>query len=430
MMWRKAVPAAATTGAGAASTAEPEYPPRLAGWRCAAALLVFSGMISACAAAPNCAPAKPQPQLEQFYAALDALKNGQRGKPVAILHLGDSHIALDHMTGVLRSRWQAAFGDAGRGLAPGSPYPYYAPQAYAVTMTGPWDVASSLKTGAAGPFGIEGFRVSSGKPEAEIALETQHDIGAVEIDAAGGPNSGSLLLTIGDAAPLRLSTRLSPAGLVRLRVPAAAAHRVRLSPAGDGPVRLLGWAMPSGKPGIRYDSYGISGVTADVVDRWDEAIVDEQIRRLSPDLIMLGYGTNEGFNDGIDIEAYAARFSALLARLKRLAPNASIAVLGSFDGARRAKPGAAQTCGDGWMTPPKLGPLREAQRQAAARLGAAFLDGSQVMGSACGIERWVNAAPPLAWPDHVHLRPEGARRAGAALWAELMGDYEARLCRR
>jgi lysophospholipase L1-like esterase len=386
-------------------------------------------MISACAAAPDCPPAKPEPQLERFYAALDALKSGQRRGPVTILHLGDSHIALDHMTGVLRSRWQAAFGDAGRGLAPGSPYPYYAPQGYAVTMTGPWDVASSLKAGAAGPFGIEGFRVSSADPSAEIVLETPHEIGAVEIDAAGAPDSGSLLLTIGDAAPLRLSTRVFPAGLVHLRVPAAA-HRVRLTPAGDGAVRLLGWAMPSGKPGIRYDSYGISGVTADVVDRWDDAVVDEQIGRLSPDLIMLGYGTNEGFNDGVDIEAYATRFAALLVRLRRLAPNASIVVLGSFDGARRARPGAAQTCGDGWMTPPKLGPLREKQRKVAARLGAAFVDGSQIMGSACGIEGWVKASPPLAWPDHVHLRPEGARRAGAALWAELMGDYEARLCRR
>lgn len=403
---------------------------QLTSWRSLGALLVFSGVISACAAAPNCPAVAPQPALERFYAALDALKSGVRKMPVNILHIGDSHIALDHMTGVPRARWQAAFGDAGRGLPPGSPYPYYSPQGYAVTMSGPWDVASSLRADTLGPFGVAGFRVSSANAGSEIVLQTAHEIDGVEIDVAGGPMSGSLLLRIGDAAPLRLSTRVSPAGLVRLSVPAAAAHRVALTPAGDGPVALLGWALPTGKPGIRYDSYGISGATVDVIGHWDAAIVDEQIKRLAPDLIMLGYGTNEGFNDRIDLRVYAARFGALIERLKRLAPNASIAILGSFDGARRAKPGPGKTCGDGWMTPPKLGPLREAQRRVAGRTGAAFIDGSRVMERACGIGQWVNATPPLAWPDHVHLRPEGARRAGAALWADLMGGYEARACAR
>jgi lysophospholipase L1-like esterase len=402
---------------------------RLMGWRGFAALLFFPGMISACAAASDCPAVPPQPGLAHFYGALDALKTGTRKTPVTILHIGDSHIALDHMTGVLRARWQSAFGDAGRGLPPGVAYPYYSPQGYKVAMTGPWAVASSLKAGVPGPFGLQGFRISSASADAQVTLETAHEIGAVEVDAAGGPGSGSLLLKIGDAAPLRLSTRASAPGLVRLRVPAAAAHRVMLGPAGDGPVTLLGWALPTGRPGIRYDSYGISGATVDVVSHWDAAIVDEQIKTLAPDLIMLGYGTNEGFNDGIDLNAYAARFEALIVRLKRLAPEASIAVLGSFDGARRAKPGEAKTC-DGWMTPPKLAPLRKVQRQVAARMGAMFFDGTRVMGQACGMEQWVRATPPLAWPDHVHLRPEGARRAGAALWAELMGAYEAKTCAR
>lgn len=431
-MWRKAVLAVATTGAGVRSRAEcmtvAMRMARLASWRRVGILFVFPALISACAAAPNCPEVAPPPGLQKFYTALDAVKSGRRKTPVNILHLGDSHIALDHMTGVLRARWQAEFGDAGRGLPPGVAYPYYAPQSYSVTMSGPWDVASSLKASADGPFGIAGFRVSSASTAAEIKLQTAREINAVEIDAVGEPASGSLLLRIDDAAPLRLSTRNALPGLVRLHVPAAAAHRVSLSPAGDGPIALLGWAMLTGKPGIRYDSYGISGATVDVIDHWDAAIVDEQVRRLAPDLIMLGYGTNEGFNDRLDIKAYAARFEALIERLKRLAPEASIAVLGSFDGARRARPGDVKTCGDGWATPLKLGPLREVQRLVAQRTGAAFFDSSRVMGSACGMEQWVRATPPLAWPDHVHLRSEGARRAGAALWTDLMGAYEAGRC--
>ena len=213
--------------------------------------------------------------------------------------------------------------------------------------------------------------------------------------------------------------------MVFLRVPAAKAHEVALSPAGDGPVTLLGWSMlpSSAHPGLRYDSYGISGATLDVVSHWTPAIVDEEIERLAPDLILLGYGTNEGFNDHVDVGAYSLRYAALIKHLQALAPQASIITLGAFDGARQAKAEDGHLCEAGWATPPSLGKLRDVQREVARQTEHGFIDGSLVMDGPCGISHWVNQAPPLAWPDHVHLRPEGARRAGAAFWGEIMRNY-------
>jgi len=378
------------------------------------AIGIWFVLVSACAAEPHCA-APSRPGLAEFHAALGDLRQGRR-KTVAVLHLGDSHIALDYMTDVPRARLAGLFGDAGRALPPGVPYRYYAPAGYSVTMTGPWEVASSLQASTQGPFGIAGYRIVGTSPAAETTIERQAGgIATVEVDAMGGPRTGSLMLTIDGAAPLRLSTRRPTPGLVRLRVPAASARRVALNPAGDGEVTLLGWTLLTGKPGIRYDSYGITGVTLDVVDRWDAATVDRQIETLAPDLVILGYGTNEGFNDGLGLRAYAVKLDALIARLKRLSPRASIVVLGSLDGARKAKPGIPSSCGDGWTTPPKLDALREVQRSVAEKRSVAYVDLSIVMDGRCGIDRWVNAEPPLAWPDHVHLRPEGARRAGAFL---------------
>ncbi len=379
-------------------------------------------------ASPPCSPLPDG--LAHFYEALDALHAGKRPQGVSVLHLGDSHIALDHMTGVLRQRWRDMFGDGGRGMPPGIPYRYYAPQGYEITMSAEWRVASSLRADAVGPFGISGFRIETDNATARMSLESDHEIGAVEIEAYGGPQSGSLLLQLDGAAPLRLSTRRATPGVVFLRVPAAQAHHVVLAPVGDGALSLLGWAMLSGQshPGLRYDSYGISGATLDVVDYWDRAVVEAEIRRLAPDLIMLGYGTNEGFGDHIDAHAYGLRFEALIARLERLAPDASIVVLGAFDGMRRAKTNDVQACESGWATPPKLAVLRDVQRNIARRRGHIFINGELVMGGPCGIARWVNTTPALAWPDHVHLRPEGARRAGAAFWQGIMRAYEIRRC--
>ncbi|HEX7776733.1 MAG TPA: hypothetical protein VF449_09415, partial [Parvibaculum sp.] len=159
-------------------------------------LVAIAGLVAACAAGAPCPQLAAPPELEHFYAALDALKEGSPRKTVGILHLGDSHIALDHLTGVLRTRWQSAFGDAGRGLPPGVPYRYYAPQDYSVAMTGPWEVASSLPLTATGPFGVEGYRVLSADGAARMMLATAKDIGRVEIEAEGGPAGGSLLLQL------------------------------------------------------------------------------------------------------------------------------------------------------------------------------------------------------------------------------------------
>jgi lysophospholipase L1-like esterase len=374
--------------------------------------------------------------LFEFYQDLSDLDAGRRVRPVTVLHLGDSHIALDDLTGAMRQKWQALFGDGGRGLAPGVPYRYYAPHSYAVRMEGGWTMTSSLRADAKGPFGMTGYRAEATSSDAVMVLTSPHDIGGIEIEAYGGPDGGSVMLTLGHAAALRLSTRAARAGPVFLNVPAANVHEVSLRLAGDGPVRLLGWSMFAGRapdgekrrPGVRYDSYGISGATLDVTGHWNDEVVEAEMARLTPDLIILGYGTNEGFNDSINVDAYRKRFEAFVMRLERLAPQASILSLGAFDGARRVKAGDTSSCGDGWRTPPKLGLLRDAQREVMERRGHAFFDGAAFMGGVCSMSHWVNSAPPLAWPDHVHLRPEGARRAGAAIWQWIMRAYPTRSC--
>ncbi len=91
---------------------------------------------------------------------MEEVEAGERSKPLTVLHLGDSHIPLDTFTRGLRQRWQARFGDAGRGLMPGVPFRYYAPDGYDIEMEGAWNIASSLPRDASGPSGLLGFPVS------------------------------------------------------------------------------------------------------------------------------------------------------------------------------------------------------------------------------------------------------------------------------
>lgn len=343
---------------------------------------------------------------------------GERSHPLTVLHLGDSHISLDGFTRGLRTRWQERFGDAGRGLMPGVPFRYYAPDKYTLSMDGPWDVFSSLPSDAKGPFGIQGFRVEASSREAAITLSSETPLSGVEIEAYGGPEAGAILLTLGEAAALRLQTRQPEPGYIRFHVPAANVRQVTLSPAGTGSVRLLGWAaLKSASPGARYDSHGIVAATAAVTTRWDAGIVQAQISALRPDLVILGYGTNEGFNNGLDMEAYRALVDGFAGLVAEAAPGASLALLGPFDGARQ---GSGAACEGGWATPPKLEAVRATLRDMAGARGGFFWDGGAAMGGRCAADRWARAEPPLMFADRVHLRAAGGELLAASLYEALM----------
>lgn len=356
--------------------------------------------------------------LETFHAALRSIESGERSHPLTILHLGDSHIALDNFTRGLRTRWTEAYGDAGRGLMPGVPFRYYAPDGFALDMKGKWEMVSSLPAHASGIFGIQGFRADSEDRAAVMSLRSEAPVSRIIIDVYGTPHSGAFFLQIGDAAALKLQTKQEAPGFLQLSVPAAGADEVRLSPAGTGVVHILGWTLlSSASPGARYDSFGIVAATASVTSRWDRTTVTRQIAAMKPDLVILGYGTNEGFNNGLDLDGYRKLVAGLADTVVKAAPGASIALLGPFDGARQ---GSGEECSGGWRTPPKLEGVRGVLRSLAASRGYFFWDGATAMGGRCAANEWAKADPPLMYADRVHLRPAGAERLSASLWNALM----------
>lgn len=357
--------------------------------------------------------------LQKFHQAIEDVESGARTRPLTILHLGDSHIALDSFTRGLRNRWIETFGDAGRGLMPGVPFRYYAPDGFKPEMSGKWDVASSLPSNASGPFGIQGFRADSDDKNAVMTMHSESPVSRVVIDVYGTPYSGALLLKLGGAAALKLPTKRDFPGLVQLSVPAANVHEVRLMPAGTGEIHVLGWSfLSSAAPGVRYDSFGVVAATASIVTRWDRQAVHTQIAAMKPDLVILGYGTNEGFNNGLDLLSYKQLVDGFVEEVEDAAPDASIAFLGPFDGARE---GTGAACGGGWMTPPKLDGVRGVLRDLAGRHRAFFWDGGEAMGGRCAANEWAKADPPLMYGDRVHLSPAGAGRLAGNLWNALMG---------
>jgi len=384
--------------------------------------------------------------LARFYTALSQLESGKRKRPVVVVHLGDSHIAADRFSGDMREKFQQRFGNAGRGLVqPGKPYRYFHARGISAQQSKGWKVANSFFK-APGPYSLTGVRLESASAGEvlKLVVKKRNRQNIIEVEFLAGPGAGAVEFNVGGKLQ-KLDLQAPQTQIRRFKIKAQAlsfktldAHRVA----------VLGWSARVPKPGIRYVSLGLPGASANVMARWDANLVKADMAYLKPDLIILGYGTNEGFKDDLNAASYQRRYEALAGGLQKMANNPSLLVLGAPDSTRlpkyARKPGAAPECIElspddvaqystllsqksdrlaRWHAPPSLSRVREAQKRAAQNLKAAYWDWSQVMGGACGTYRWAAAKPPLAYGDKVHFTDAGGKRTATALYKFLMKGY-------
>jgi lysophospholipase L1-like esterase len=361
--------------------------------------------------------------LTQFFGDLRRLQSAQI-EHVRILQLGDSHTAGDYFTATLRGDFQEKFGDAGRGMMPpGLAYPGLRQSEVKVTQTGRWTIHNSLTERARGPYGISGFSATSGKAGAGMSVTPTNPSGfdSASVDYLERPGGGNLEVWL-DGRLIKSIPTGGIAGRPRRAVINApdVAHSLQLVARSAG-ITILDWSIDRRQRGVQLVSFGVVGATVNVIDHWSPEIIEENLAAIRPSLVVLAFGTNEGFESDFDPAAYREAFSDVVARLKRGAPEASILVIGPPDG-ERAEPHCHADCR--WTTPPALAQVRAIQRRVADAAGVAFWDWSQVMAPDGGIDAWVHADPPLARGDHVHFTAAGYERAATNLFDQLSDLYQ------
>lgn len=171
---------------------------------------------------------------------------------------------------------------------------------------------------------------------------------------------------------------------------------------------------------IRVTPVGVPGVTLN-------NLVEQRlpVEDAAPDLIILAYGTNEGFDDDLDARAYGQLLTTQIRRFRVEAPGAAILILGAPEAMRGEGGGACPGDLEGrWRTPTNLAVVRDVQFRTAARMGVAFWDWRGRMGGDCSADRLTRAgswgADPMMRGDHVHFDEAGADWIGSLLFDDLM----------
>jgi lysophospholipase L1-like esterase len=242
--------------------------------------------------------------------------------------------------------------------------------------------------------GLSGISISTEAAGQTVELNASGE--ALEIFYLQQPGGGQVELTIDGQSAGAFTTDgdLGP-GQSEYSLPPGP-HQLSLRTLNFAPVRLFGWALDN-KQGVTVETLGINGAQAHVILDWNEQIWATELNQRNPSLVILAYGTNEANSHLWTAEQYRADLIAIIDRIRRATPAASILMIGPPD------------CG-------RLQPLLhlseviDIQREIAAAQHVAFWDWRLHMGEPGIVKRWVVAG--WSQQDYIHLTSEGYRMLG------------------
>jgi lysophospholipase L1-like esterase len=165
---------------------------------------------------------------------------------------------------------------------------------------------------------------------------------------------------------------------------------------------------PHVAPGIVLDTLAINGARYGTMLAWDEEAWTAEASRRPPDLAVLELGTNEAGDASPRYERVADQAEALLARIRKAAPNADCVIVSPTDRAD-AEDRAAE--------------MRDALMARSKLLGCAWFDAWHLLGEKGGMAKLRDEGEGKVQPDGIHLTIKGYRELGATMFSELMKGY-------
>ena len=369
------------------------------------------------------APLERPAALDRFYATLTRTHLGLPGAITRVVHYGDSAIGNDGITGAIRSKMQARFGDAGHGFhLLGQPNASYRHQGVRFDEKSPWGhcfiIFDCKKDGYYGLGGTT-FESAGG---AEIRLSTAlkgpagRKVSRYEVWYAGLPKGGTLRLRLDNEEPVELATA-AEAMEDRWHVIETTddEHTLSVRAAGNGKVRAYGVVMERTVPGVVWDEMSQIGALTRRMLNFDRDHLQRQLTRRHPDLLVLMFGGNDMNTQGT-MEKYKGELTDVIRMFRAGDPGLPCLLMAPLDHGERD--------GSGKIVTRTIVPrLVQAQREVAEIEGCAFFNTYEAMGGSGSMGRWVRSSPALGAGDLSHLTHHGHKVVGAMLVRSLMQGY-------
>ncbi|WP_283126289.1 SGNH/GDSL hydrolase family protein [Providencia stuartii] len=334
----------------------------------------------------------------------------QGNQQIHIVQIGDSHTAADFFSGELRTLFQQRYGDAGPGFVPAISVP--GQRTATINRKSDkqqWELFSSRKDERF-DYPLGGLVALPMKPTSRVQLvPLQAAAGTYQLQALYQNSSGGqMFVSPASSSPISLPTT---GNTWRFSTPVSTQLPAEVTVSNDSNLKLGGWLLRSNHPGVTLSALGINGATINMLDKWQPQWV-ETLAEMSPDMVILAYGTNEAFNDNLDLVAYQQNLREKIRQIRQRMPESVILLVGPNDSIKFSHAASCEA-----KMPVHLMNVIKIQKAIAAQENTLFWDWQAFMGGPCSIRSW--AAQDLARPDNVHLSAEGYKKSAQALYRQL-----------
>jgi lysophospholipase L1-like esterase len=363
--------------------------------------------------------------LTGFFRALTATAHKQPHAITRIAHFGDSIVVSDLVSGTLRRKLQAEFGDAGHGfMLIANAWPAYFHNDVTRFATAGWSVSRIVGPYAEdGLYGLGGVSFKADRNTlARFGTAKTGTFGrAVShfvLDYLEDPNGGTVQVSIDGVPKAVIDTRGSSKKSAYFATDVSDGEHEFEIYTKSGVTRAFGVVLERDTPGVVLDALGVQGARIRFLDKQDDAHWAEQLGWRKPDLIIYEFGANES-GDGFlySMADYHRTMKDVVAQGQRALPESSCLVIGAMDRAAKV--------GEEIVSLRVIPAIVEEQRTASAELGCAFFDTYTAMGGAHSMPTWVRRG--LGQADLTHPTAVGSEVIGNWVFRGLMKAYNEQL---
>lgn len=157
--------------------------------------------------------------------------------------------------------------------------------------------------------------------------------------------------------------------------------------------------------GLIFSALGLNGAQLTQSQKW-RTDWGQDLADTRADLVILAYGTNEAFNQTLNLAETRQYWRDVIAEIRFRLPESAILLLGAPE---------SLADGAGWCgtRAPRLDDVQKMQQDLAQSEGVWFWSWQNAMGGVCSMKSWQNKG--LAQKDGVHFTADGYRELGKLL---------------
>lgn len=351
--------------------------------------------------------------VQQLYSKWDSVRTQQ----LVIVHMGDSHLQPDVVTGEERRLLQLELGEGGQGMMfPFSTARTYSSLSYKSSHTGAWTSSRSIEMRPKYDLGFSGAACRTVDPMAGFTIRFVNNVPShytvLKVFCKKSPTSYALMLedgytnqrvhpdTANPGLPYILFKVNPGQNYLNLKV-------MRTSAAQTG-FEFYGMSLESERGnGALLHTAGIGGARMDAI--LNQRLLAQHLPAVKPDLVIVDYGTNDYIYDDKlrpDLEADVVKIIQII---RNCCPTTSIILTSTQDmhfRGRKLRAGAV---------------FARLMRRIALEQGCGFWDWYWLSGGTRSVVKW--RAAGMQQPDMVHMLVPGAKIKGQLLFQSLLNTH-------